>query len=158
MKPVIFKQVNLTLAEDQPEYQPLPVQYNDELPEHPMTSCWELDEAEIAQIVKTGRIYIKQLVFGRKEDKTKPNPYQPILPTVFNPFAVIELAYEVTELKTVIGFVPLQDNTTDPIPAANLADLIDAICAKYLELKPENLYLYPIPSPSGIKSGIITGA
>lgn len=77
MKPVHFPQQNAVLAEDQPEYLPLPVHIVDEL-ERRFISCWELEGDERAEVFKTGRIWLQQMTFG--------NPLQPQLPTVTSPF------------------------------------------------------------------------
>lgn len=73
MKPIDFPGVNFTFAKDQPEYQPLPVMYLQDQ-EGSVISCWELTDEEIETIVKSKRLYLKQLTFYK--------PLQPILPTV----------------------------------------------------------------------------
>lgn len=64
MKPVQFDQATHTLAEDQPEYLPLPVHVGAE-PDYELTSCWELEPHELETIARTGRIYVTQLTFGQ---------------------------------------------------------------------------------------------
>lgn len=71
MTPIRIKGQNLTLAEGQPEYQPLPACYQG-MPEGRMTSCWKLSVWERLRLLFTGRLYISQLTFGQ--------PPQPILP------------------------------------------------------------------------------
>lgn len=139
MKPIRFKQVNIVLAENQPQYQPLPVQFNDELEEQPMTSCWELDEAELAQIIKSKKIYLKQLTFG--------NPFQPIHPTIYNPFEVIELAYFVEGHFTTL-LLPLQDGTHQQFDGLTFEAALEALLAEHLNLKAENFYCYKIEPPA----------
>jgi hypothetical protein len=78
MKAITFPQVNLMLAEDQPEYETLPVHVVAEDPTTPMTCCLELSPEEVEEIVRTGRIYHTQLTFG--------GPVQPIRMSVTNPF------------------------------------------------------------------------
>jgi len=68
MKSVEFKEVNVRIAEDQPEYETLPAFHNKD--EGSITFCFELDPDELEQVGKTGRIFIKQLTFN--------NPMQPI--------------------------------------------------------------------------------
>lgn len=68
MKSVEFPEVNVRIAEDQPEYATLPAFYNRD--EKSMTFCFELDNEELEQVGKTGKIYIKQLTFNQ--------PMQPI--------------------------------------------------------------------------------
>jgi len=68
MRSVEFKEVNVRIAENQPEYETLPAYHNKD--EGSMTFCFELDPDELEQVGKTGRIFIKQLTFN--------NPMQPI--------------------------------------------------------------------------------
>lgn len=140
MKPVKFKQVNITLAENQPEYQPLPVQYNDEVPEGPMTSCWELDEAELAQIAKTGRVYIKQLTFNK--------PLQPVHASIYNPFEAIDVPYYKDQFGNLIAMIPMQDGSFDSITAPNFGALIEVIKSKYIELGTDNLCFTKVDDPN----------
>jgi hypothetical protein len=71
MQPVKFPGHNLTLAEDQPQYRPLPVCWEGGN-EKPMTSCWKLTWKERILIFFTGKLYIRQLTFG--------NSFQPLMP------------------------------------------------------------------------------
>ena len=64
MKPTTFPQQTNVLAEDQPEYQPLPVMVHPG-PHFAMTSCWELTDDDIEKLKETRRIYVTQLTFGR---------------------------------------------------------------------------------------------
>lgn len=68
MKAVDFKEVNVRLRQDQPQYKTLPAYYNKE--EKSMTFCFELNPDELEQIGKTGKIFLKQLTFNQ--------PLQPI--------------------------------------------------------------------------------
>lgn len=68
MKSVEFPEVNVRIAEDQPQYETLPAFHNPE--EGTVTFCFELDHDELEQIGKTGKIYLKQLIFD--------GPMQPI--------------------------------------------------------------------------------
>ena len=77
MRAIEFEQVTNRLAEDQPEYETLPVHItNDENRE--FTCCFELNKAEIDEIVKTGKLWYTQLTFG--------NLFQPIRMSTENPF------------------------------------------------------------------------
>lgn len=67
MKPIEFEQSTHTLAENQPEYLPLPVHVDTTQPEVPITSCWQLTPEEIAQLqANGGRIYVTELTFGHR--------------------------------------------------------------------------------------------
>ena len=79
---VKFSQQTHTLAENQPEYTPLPVHIDQTDQNVPMTCCFELSDEEIAEIVATKRIWHTQLTFG--------NAFQPIMMTTRSPFEVIE--------------------------------------------------------------------
>lgn len=63
MKAIEFTGHNVKIAEDQPEYETLPALFNKQ--EGSMTFCFELDEPELEQVKKTGKIWIKQLTFGK---------------------------------------------------------------------------------------------
>lgn len=78
MRAVEFPQANVVLGEKQPEYIPLPVHYDNSIPERPMTCCFELTDEEVEEIVKTRRIWNTQLTFG--------NPYHPVSMSCSNPF------------------------------------------------------------------------
>lgn len=71
MKAVEFEEVNVRIAEDQPQYETLPAFWNKK--EGSMTFCFELSPDELEQVGKTGRIYLKQLTFNK--------PMQPIAGT-----------------------------------------------------------------------------
>lgn len=59
----------MVLGKDQPQYQPLPV-FRDDGQEGSMVQCWELNDEEIAELIRTRRIWISQMTFGA--------PLQPI--------------------------------------------------------------------------------
>lgn len=71
MKTVKFDGHNVVFAENQPEYLPLPAR---RMADCQVTSCWELDEAEMATLRQTKRIYITM--------HTGNGPLQPLLPSV----------------------------------------------------------------------------
>lgn len=77
MRPLNFKQANITFAKDQPEYEPLPAYRS---PQGEVITCWEFTEAEIREIKKNKVMFFRQLTFN--------NPLQPIQPLVDNPFEV----------------------------------------------------------------------
>jgi hypothetical protein len=69
MKPIKFPGSNVTFGENQPDYEPLPALM---FPDGEVLTCWQLSDEEIENIVKTKKIYIKQLTFKK--------PLQPLLP------------------------------------------------------------------------------
>lgn len=77
MKAIEFPEVNLKLAEDQAEYQTIPVHVEVDNPEHKVTCCFELSDEEIAKIIETKKLWYVQLTFG--------NPFQPIFITTEKP-------------------------------------------------------------------------
>ena len=77
MKPVTFPEVNAVLAEDQPQYQPLPV-HRDKATGM-VVSCWRLSRWERLKLLVTGRLWLLQLTFG--------DPLQPQCPQLDRPFA-----------------------------------------------------------------------
>jgi len=77
MKPVDFKQVNFLIAEGQEEYETLPA-YIEEAETGTIVTCFELDNEEIEEINRTGKIWHQQLAFHQ--------PMQPILLSTLCPF------------------------------------------------------------------------
>jgi hypothetical protein len=75
MKPIAFPRMTLTLAKDQPEYQPLPVHVSDD---GIVTSCWQLEPIEVEYLIANGgKLWLQQLTFHA--------PLQPQLPSVIEP-------------------------------------------------------------------------
>lgn len=74
MQPIDFKERTVILAEDQPQYLPLPVFEHD----GEMISCWKLTILERLIVLFTGRLWLRQLTFGCL--------MQPQKPEVRNPF------------------------------------------------------------------------
>lgn len=107
MRAITFPEVNLELAKDQPEYDTLPVyvHWQEKLlpvPEHrrfvggntvemrkiamEMVACFELTDEEVAEIVKTKKLWYRQMIFGNK--------FQPMNIFVDNPFVQKEVKEE----------------------------------------------------------------
>lgn len=85
MKPVEFPQVNTRIAENQPEYITLPAHIADDAEKTTIT-CFELTDQEIEKIVKTRRIWHRQLVFLNEKKEYR---MQPIMLMVDNPFGEV---------------------------------------------------------------------
>jgi hypothetical protein len=62
MKPVDFKESNITFAKDQPPYLPLPAWRNDK---GTVISCWSLSLIERLKVLITGKIWIRTLTFNQ---------------------------------------------------------------------------------------------
>ena len=91
-----FEQRNMMLAEDQPEYETLPAYCEVReiiIPNSPndpqlaiitktvpwsITCCFQLNKEEIEEIVRTGKIWHTQMLFGSN--------FQPIIMSTQNPF------------------------------------------------------------------------
>lgn len=58
-----FPEVNVRIAENQPQYETLPAHFNKK--EGSMTFCFQLNKEEIDEIQRTGCIWFKQLTFGK---------------------------------------------------------------------------------------------
>ncbi len=71
MKIAKFNECNVTFAEKQPEYQPLP-SYKTE--DGLVVSCWELSFLEKMKVLFTGKVWVGLLTFNK--------PLQPQLITV----------------------------------------------------------------------------
>lgn len=69
MEPVRFKQANVTYAESQPEYIPLPAHRNKA---GVVTSCWKFTWRERIRILFGARLYWSQMTFNQ--------PLQPVQP------------------------------------------------------------------------------
>ena len=78
MQPIKFPQQTHTLAENQPQYEPLPVHIDQTDPTTPMTCCFQLSPEELAEINATGQLWYTQLTFG--------NSFQPVRLSTLNPF------------------------------------------------------------------------
>lgn len=65
MKAIEFKGVNLRIAENQEEYQTLPVFVDTTDPAVPVTMCFELDDEERQQVAETGHVWLTVLTFGQ---------------------------------------------------------------------------------------------
>jgi len=75
MKPIKFKESNITFAKDQPEYIPLPAFKSED---GRIISCWELSFKERVKVLFTGRMWLSLLTFNK--------PLQPIKIQVEYPF------------------------------------------------------------------------
>ena len=64
MRAIEFEEVNVRIAEHQPEYETLPA-FHDRS-EGSMTFCFDLNKEEIDEIVKTGKVWFKQVTFNEK--------------------------------------------------------------------------------------------
>lgn len=60
-----FKEVNLRIAENQPQYETLPVHFDSKDESYPVTMCFQLDEQEQKQVLETGEIWLTVLTFGK---------------------------------------------------------------------------------------------
>lgn len=69
MKPIDFKERNFIIAENQKGVLPLPVYYDG----GGVISCWQLSPEEMAEVQRTGVIYIRNVTHGQ--------PLQPMLIT-----------------------------------------------------------------------------
>jgi hypothetical protein len=87
MKAIDFPQVNLRLAENQPEYETLPVfadvrtVQTEKGPRNvvwSMTVCYELSDEEIAEIIANKKLFYRQMLFGEQ--------FQPVFLSTKDPF------------------------------------------------------------------------
>jgi hypothetical protein len=62
MKIAKFKECNLTVAEKQPQYQPLPVYKRED---GLVVSCWKLSCWEKIKVLFTGKVYVGLLTFNK---------------------------------------------------------------------------------------------
>ena len=64
MIPKKFPEVNVTFAEDQPEYLPLPAFRNDS-PQGEVVTCWQLSFRERMRVLFSGEIWLSMLTFNK---------------------------------------------------------------------------------------------
>ena len=81
MTPVEFPQQNVVLGKNQPEYLPLPAFFDQE---GTMVTAWEMTEEERNEFLRTGRIYLTQLTFGK--------PFQPVRLDIHCPITDVQNA------------------------------------------------------------------
>ncbi len=93
MEPIKFKQQNVTYAENQEEYLPLPAF---KTKSGRVITCWKLSDEELEEVNKTGIVWLDMLTFNK--------PLQPVGIGTANPFIYDDnLAFEVlTELSKVM--------------------------------------------------------
>lgn len=89
MKSVDFPQRTAEIGKDQPQYETLFAHVDNSVSEVPMTSCFELTDEEIAEIVATRKIWHSQWTFG--------NPFQPVRMSTSNPFSTEIEPAKITE-------------------------------------------------------------
>ncbi|MBU2685696.1 MAG: hypothetical protein KKF27_20835 [Gammaproteobacteria bacterium] len=77
MKIIKFRECNVTFAEDQPEYLPLPAL---KMPDGQVISCWNLTIIERLKVLLTGKIWLSVLTFNK--------PLQPLLMATDKPFKI----------------------------------------------------------------------
>lgn len=64
MTPKKFKEANVTFAEDQPEYKPLPA-FKAQSPQGEVITCWNLTFRERLRILFKGEIWLCLLTFNK---------------------------------------------------------------------------------------------
>lgn len=75
-QPTDFPGATITIAKDQPPYLPLPARhYGDDM--GTLLTCWQLTEEELAEVLKTGKLWVTMLTFNQ--------PIQPIAISVERP-------------------------------------------------------------------------
>ena len=64
MIPIKFKQQNVVIAKDQPQYQPIPAHFVEGDPSGSVIFCWQLTDEEKQRIIETGVIWHSSMTFG----------------------------------------------------------------------------------------------
>lgn len=64
MTPKRFKEANVTFAENQPEYLPLPA-FRNQSPQGEVTTCWNLTFKERLRVLFKGEIWLCLLTFNK---------------------------------------------------------------------------------------------
>lgn len=129
MNPIEFESVNQIYAKDQKEYRPLPAHCSED---GTVTTCWELTDEELAEIVKTKRMFLQQLTFRR--------PLQPVMLSVAQP----ELSYVPRVGDKVVTLEEFGTSDQQIIPQGSEAVVaeVSGIDRVYLTL-PQGTIVYP---------------
>lgn len=85
MKPIEFKGQNMVLGKGQPQYMELPALRCNDIA-GTTWSCWELDDQDIADLVKNRKIWLGQLTFHQ--------PFSPQMVTTVMPGEVSMAVYK----------------------------------------------------------------
>lgn len=64
MKPVKFPEVNVTFAENQPEYMPLPA-FRNKSEYGEVVTCWDLSFKERLRVLFRGKIWLSMMTFNK---------------------------------------------------------------------------------------------
>jgi hypothetical protein len=94
MKPINFKEKNITFARDQKEYQPLPA-FIIKGSRGVVISCWNLTLRERVKVLFTGRVWVSLLSFNRPLTPSYLFVDHKLIKTIQNN----EIAYEVVRPK-----------------------------------------------------------
>lgn len=78
MTPVAFPEATIVMGSDQPEYLPLPTHISSD-PTSTVTSCWDLNDLDVASIIKHRKIWLQQLTFGNALQPQRPTAMKPSL-------------------------------------------------------------------------------
>lgn len=81
MKPIKFKEYNVTFAETQSEYLPLPA-FKERDKYGKVITCWQLSFRERIKVLFTGKVWFSVLTFNQA--------LQPQLPTIDKPYKLGE--------------------------------------------------------------------
>ncbi len=65
MKPINFRQVNVVIAKNQPQYQTLPAHAVEGDASGTVICCWQLTDEEKKRVAETGVIWHSSMTFGR---------------------------------------------------------------------------------------------
>ena len=104
MKPVIFDGHNIVLGKGQPQYIELPaLRCNDA--SGTVWSCWEPDEADIADLIKHRKLWVGQLSFR--------GPFSPQMVTASMPF---EVSVAVNKARQAARAVALPEDPEEVLP------------------------------------------
>lgn len=79
MKPITFKEANISFAKDQPQYPTTPA-HADQAGN--VTTCWQLSWLERFAFLFLGKLWITQRTFN--------TPLQPVYPVALNPLTEVK--------------------------------------------------------------------
>ena len=79
MKPVDFKGKNVTFAKNQDDYLPLPAYVGRDTNGNTcVVSCWEMSDVELQEVMKTKRVFVIILTYGKPLQPQNLEAYSPM--------------------------------------------------------------------------------
>lgn len=148
MTPVKFPEQNQTLARSQPQYRTLPVRIETPDEGKPewirFTAKYELNDLEIAQIIRTRSFYSSQEGFG----------FNPSSNMICKPWNGLVIEYRMEE-SLCECWVPMEDGSKTHVTTPDAPSMVDLLTESYPHLNADNLHFVERPELSINEKGEI---